>query len=71
MRSQIVVAIAIIVGVVLYRLSVLAALAYWESSYVDYKYVHSFAPIFTNATAATINLLIVLLLNQVSAGQTR
>ncbi|XP_037087083.1 anoctamin-1-like [Pollicipes pollicipes] len=54
------VAVAIIVGVVLYRLSVLASLAYWKNNYVN-----SFALIFTNATAATINLVIVLLLNQV------
>ncbi|KAF0291689.1 Anoctamin-1 [Amphibalanus amphitrite] len=54
------VAIAIIVGVVLYRLSVLASLAYFKDDYVS-----SYAMLFTNATAATINLVIVLLLNQV------
>ena len=57
---QITVAIAIIIGVVLYRLSVLASLAYWKDDYVS-----SYAMLFTNATAATINLVIVLLLNQV------
>ncbi|XP_043188652.1 anoctamin-1-like [Amphibalanus amphitrite] len=64
----IVVAIAIIVGVVLYRLSVMAALGaltYWNSGYDHKVYVETYGPIFVNATAATINLLIVLLLNQV------
>ena len=60
---QITVAMAIIIGVVLYRLSVLASLAYWEDDYVS-----SYAMLFTNATAATINLVIVLLLNQVRDG---
>lgn len=52
------VAIACVLGVVLYRMSMLATLSYYKSDLTT-----SFAILFTTATAASINLVLIFILN--------
>lgn len=58
---QVSLAIAAVLAVVLYRMSVLAALAMQGESYIN-----SYALLFTTSTAATINLCCIMLFNWVS-----
>jgi len=58
---QIAVAVAAVLGVVLYRMSVLAALAMGGESYIN-----SYALLFTTSTAASINLCCIMVFNWVS-----
>ena len=58
---QIAVAVAAVLGVVLYRMSVLAALAMRGESYIN-----SYALLFTTSTAASINLCCIVVFNWVS-----
>ena len=54
-------AVAAVLGVVLYRMSLLAALSVYGDSVIT-----SYAILFTTATAATINLFCIFIFNWVS-----
>lgn len=60
---QVAVAFAAVAGVVLYRLSILAAFYACQN-----KFITNYALILTNTTAAFINLLFIVVLNVVSFG---